>query len=60
MKGGRILHVLGESLRASTPQPKPSNPLMAWDVKLLDARERANRALGGLNGPSSRSLDLNG
>ena len=42
MKRGQILRVLGESFRASAPQPLPSNLSLTWDAKILDALERTN------------------
>lgn len=53
-----IQRVPGESFRAFVPQPLPPNPSLVWDSNILDALERANRALGLLDGLSLLLPDI--
>ncbi len=59
-KQGRELlqRVPGEPFQAFVPYPLPPDPPIVWDVPLTDALERANRAIGRLDGLALLLPDL--
>ena len=59
LQGRELLQrVPDEPFRAFIPAPLPPNPPLVWDTKLADGLERANRALGRLDGLSLLLPDL--
>ena len=59
LQGRELLQrIPGEPFRAFIPDPLPPRPPLVWDAKLSDALERANRALGRLDGLSLLLPDL--
>ncbi len=52
------VQIPGEAFRAFVPLPLPPTPPLVWDTTLTDLEEKANRALGRLDGLASLLPDI--